>query len=128
MASFWAGLFCFLKAFVFNLHIFFSGFPELIGLDRNHSLKKRSFSTRAGWLRHEPFGKVDMESKMAGTRPIEYLRQVRSELKKVTWPSRKETTVSTIAVFIMVSFAAIFLFVADQVMALLVRLLLGLGG
>lgn len=65
---------------------------------------------------------------MAKTGPIEYLRQVRAEIKKVTWPSRKETTVSTVAVFVMVTIAAIFLFVADQVMALLVRFLLGLGG
>jgi preprotein translocase subunit SecE len=65
---------------------------------------------------------------MAKTGPVEYLRQVRSELKKVTWPSRKETTVSTVAVFVMVTIAAIFLFVADQVMATLVRFLLGIGG
>lgn len=59
--------------------------------------------------------------------PIEYVRQVRAEMKKVTWPSRKETTVSTVAVFIMVFLAAIFLFVADQVLSTLVRWILGLG-
>ncbi|NCC21965.1 MAG: preprotein translocase subunit SecE [Alphaproteobacteria bacterium] len=64
---------------------------------------------------------------MAKTGPVEYLHQVRNEMKKVTWPSRKETTVSTIAVFIMVTIAAIFLFFADQVMAFVVRLLLGIG-
>lgn len=64
---------------------------------------------------------------MAKIAPIEYIRQVRSEVQKVTWPSRKETTTSTIAVFIMVLFASVFLFLADQVMALLVRVILGLG-
>lgn len=58
--------------------------------------------------------------------PIEYARQVRLELQKVTWPSRKETTVSTIAVFVMVFIASLFLYFSDQVIAFLVRLVLGL--
>ena len=64
---------------------------------------------------------------MAKTSPIQYMRQVKSEMQKVTWPSRKETTTSTIAVFIMVTLAAIFLFLADQFMAMAVRFILGLG-
>ncbi len=64
---------------------------------------------------------------MAKISPIEYVRQVRSEMQKVTWPSRKETTTSTAAVFIMVFFAAVFLFLADQFMAFIVRIILGLG-
>lgn len=61
------------------------------------------------------------------TTPIEYYRQVRSEMKKITWPSRKETTVSVIAVFIMVTLAAVFLYFADQLIAFLVRLIMGFG-
>ncbi|MCB1556982.1 MAG: preprotein translocase subunit SecE [Alphaproteobacteria bacterium] len=64
---------------------------------------------------------------MAKPSPTEYIRQVRSEMKKVTWPSRKETTTSTVAVFIMVTIAALFLFFADQVMSFVVKLILGLG-
>ncbi len=64
---------------------------------------------------------------MPKTGPMEYIRQVRSELKKITWPTRKETTVSVIAVFIMAVLAALFLYFADQVIAFLVRLVLGLG-
>ena len=45
---------------------------------------------------------------MAKTGPLEFLKQVRNEGKKVTWPTRQETTVSTIMVFIMVFLAAIF--------------------
>ena len=59
--------------------------------------------------------------------PVEFFRQVRSEASKVSWSTRKETTQSTIAVFIMVVIASIFLFAADQVLAFIVRLLLGLG-
>lgn len=59
--------------------------------------------------------------------PIEYYRQVKSETKKVSWPTRKETTVSAIAVFVMVAISSVFLFVADQVIAFTVRLIIGLG-
>jgi preprotein translocase subunit SecE len=64
---------------------------------------------------------------MAKFSPIEYLRQVKSEARKVTWPSRQETTVSTIAVFVMVVFASIFMFAADQIMALVVHQILNFG-
>jgi len=59
--------------------------------------------------------------------PMEYIRQVKAEIQKVTWPSRKETTTSTIAVFVMVILISIFLFLADQFMAFIVRLILGIG-
>ena len=51
------------------------------------------------------------------TSPIQFINEVKAEIKKVTWPTRKETTVSTIAVFIMVTLAATFLFLADQILA-----------
>lgn len=60
--------------------------------------------------------------------PVEYFRQVKSEMKKVTWPTRQETTVSAIAVLVMVTISSIFLFLADQIMAFAVRLILGFGG
>jgi len=65
---------------------------------------------------------------MAKIAPMEFFKQVRSEAKKVAWPTRQETTSSTIAVFIMVILASLFLFAADQLMALVVKLVLGLGG
>ncbi len=60
--------------------------------------------------------------------PVVYFRQVKSEMKKVSWPTRKETTVSAIAVLVMVVISAIFLFFADQVIAFIVRLILSIGG
>ena len=65
---------------------------------------------------------------MAKFNVVEYVTQVRNEMKKVTWPSRQETTVSTITVFIMVTLAAVFLYLSDQVIAWAVRLILGFGG
>ena len=56
---------------------------------------------------------------------FEFFRQVKAEGKKTTWPTRKETTLSTIMVFVMVTIAAIFLFVTDQVVASVIRWILG---
>ena len=64
---------------------------------------------------------------MAKTGPLQFIRDARSELQKVTWPSKKELMASTIAVFVMVMIAALFLFLSDQVIAFVVSLILSLG-
>ena len=69
-----------------------------------------------------------MTGSMAKTSPGEFIRQVRQETAKVTWPTRKETAVTTVMVFIMVTICAIFFLLVDQVLSLGVRTLLGLGG
>lgn len=65
---------------------------------------------------------------MAKTNPGEFIRQVRQEVGKVTWPTRKETGITTAMVFVMVFAAAIFFFVVDQVLGFAIRTLLGWGG
>ncbi len=65
---------------------------------------------------------------MAKTTPAQFVKQVRQEAKKVTWPTRKETIASTAMVFLMVVFAAIFFFVADWVLGAVIRQILGLRG
>ncbi len=65
---------------------------------------------------------------MAKTNPAKFLRQVRQEVKKVTWPSRKETGVTTAMVFVMVALASIFLMSVDWVFAQLVQVIFGFGG
>jgi preprotein translocase subunit SecE len=55
--------------------------------------------------------------------PARFLREVRSEVAKVTWPSRKETLVTTGLVFAMVALAAVFFLVVDQAIGLGVRAL-----
>ena len=57
----------------------------------------------------------------------QFAKQVRQEALKVTWPSRKETVVSTVMVLAMVMLAAIFFFLVDQVLSVGVRLVFGLG-
>jgi preprotein translocase subunit SecE len=47
---------------------------------------------------------------------LEFLAQVRQEVSKVTWPTRQETTVSTIAVFVMLALAAVFFMIVDMIL------------
>ena len=64
---------------------------------------------------------------MAKTSPVEFFQQVRQEVSRVTWPTRKETLVTTAMVFVMVFIAAAFFFLVDQVFSAGVRLIFGLG-
>lgn len=58
--------------------------------------------------------------------PVKFLQEVRSEVAKVTWPTRRETLITTMMVFVMVAVASIFFFVADQIIRLLVTFVLGI--
>ncbi len=59
--------------------------------------------------------------------PFAFLQQVRAEASKVVWPSRRETTVSTVMVIVMAFLAAIMFLLADQVISLGIKTILGLG-
>ena len=65
---------------------------------------------------------------MSRMNPARFVREVRQETNKVTWPTGKETGITTVMVFIMVFIMAVFLFAADQLISWIVGLLLGLGG
>ena len=65
---------------------------------------------------------------MANINPFQFIQQVRSDAAKVTWPTRRETAITTLMVFVMVTLATIFFFVADQIMGWGVGLLLGTSG
>jgi len=64
---------------------------------------------------------------MAKTSPAQFIREVRQEANKVTWPTRKETGITTAMVFLMVVLAALFFFFVDTIVAKLVQLILGVG-
>ena len=65
---------------------------------------------------------------MAKINPFKFLQEVRTEAQKVTWPTRRETAITTAMVFVMVVVTAVFFLLADQVMRLVVTFLLGIGG
>jgi len=54
---------------------------------------------------------------MAKNSPVDFFRQVNQERKKVTWPTRKETTITTIMVFVMVVVASLFFLAVDTILA-----------
>ena len=61
---------------------------------------------------------------MAKLSPFKFLQEVRTEADKVTWPTRRETFITTIMVFVMVALASIFFFFSDQIIRYLVTFLL----
>ena len=62
---------------------------------------------------------------MAKTNPAQFVRQVRQEASKVTWPTRRETGIATIMVFVMVTIMALFFLLVDEVIAFAIQLILG---
>lgn len=64
---------------------------------------------------------------MAKTSPLEFMRQVQAETKKVVWPTRRETIMTAVMVLIMASLLGIFFFGVDRVFGAIVNFLLGLA-
>ena len=60
--------------------------------------------------------------------PTKFLQDVRAEARKVTWPSRRATLVTTGAVLAMAAGASVFFFIVDQGIGFGIRVLFGLGG
>jgi len=59
--------------------------------------------------------------------PAQFVREVRQEAARVTWPSRKETLITTGLVLGLSTLAAIFFLVVDQLIQLAIRLVFGIG-
>lgn len=65
---------------------------------------------------------------MASTNPIQFIQQVRSEISKVVWPTRREVFLTTVMVFIMATLTAIFFAMVDLVIRSGLNGVLGLFG
>ena len=66
-------------------------------------------------------------SSMAKISPFKFLQEVRAETDKVSWPSRRETMITTVMVFVLSAVAAIFFLLSDQVIRIAVTFVLGIG-
>ncbi len=64
---------------------------------------------------------------MAKISPIQFFRQVKQEVKKVTWPTRKEVLQSSFMVIVLVAIASAFFFFVDQLLGWAVKLIFNLG-
>lgn len=62
---------------------------------------------------------------MAKVSPVVFAKQVRQEMAKVTWPTRKETTITLVMVLILAVMAALYLLLADTIIATALKYLLG---
>ena len=62
---------------------------------------------------------------MSKTSPLDFMRQVRQEIGKVTWPTRKETMVTSIMVIILSVIAAIFFLSADGLISFIIGHIIG---
>ena len=64
---------------------------------------------------------------MAKFNPFKFLQEVRAETYKVTWPTRRETLITTAMVFVMVLVASIFFLISDQIIRMAITFVLGIG-
>jgi preprotein translocase subunit SecE len=62
---------------------------------------------------------------MARVSPFKFLQEVRAEGQKVTWPTRRETAITTLMVFIMTAVSAIFFLISDKIMWFVVTTIIG---
>ncbi|TPG17562.1 preprotein translocase subunit SecE [Sphingomonas koreensis] len=82
---------------------------------------------RAGQRTHARFHDFFEDSPVARTSPIEFIREVQAETRKVVWPSRKQTIMTGVMVMIMTSLLAVFFVSVDSVFEALVHFLLSLA-
>ena len=59
--------------------------------------------------------------------PVQFIQQVRAEVSKVVWPTRREVTTTTIMVFIMAAIMAVFFFLVDLAIRYGLQFVLGLS-
>lgn len=64
---------------------------------------------------------------MAKTSIFDFIQNVRAEGSKVTWPTRKETLITTAMVFVMVALASVFFLIVDQIIRWGLALVIGIG-
>jgi preprotein translocase subunit SecE len=65
---------------------------------------------------------------MAKTNPAQFVRQVRQEINRITWATKRETLFASMSVFVMALIASIFFFLVDLILSNIVQTLLSFGG
>ena len=65
---------------------------------------------------------------MSKTNPAQFVRQVRQEINRITWATKRETMIASFTVFVMALIASLFFFLVDLLLSNIVQLLLGFGG
>jgi preprotein translocase subunit SecE len=68
---------------------------------------------------------TDAKSPVKRIGAAEFFRLTRAEIGRITWPTRKETTMTTVMVFVMVTILSLFFFLVDQILSYGIKVLLG---
>ena len=101
-------------------------------INSNKQLSKCSlnaFATRSFYTFCDSFNQLKRVALvMAKVSPAQFVRQVRQEVSRVSWATRRETGLATITVFVMATIAAIFFLLVDMVLSNVVQFVLGFGG
>jgi preprotein translocase subunit SecE len=102
-------------------------FPQRLWFPGQHWMAAASAGNRAGTA-IETIGidTIGIDT-MARVSLFKFMQEVRQEVAKVTWPSRRETTITTIMVFVFATVAGVFFLLADQLIRMTVTMLLGIG-
>ena len=82
----------------------------------------------AGRAKYVPCVRNERRTDMAMTNPLQFIQQVRSEVAKVVWPTRREVMLTTVMVFIMATLTAIFFAIVDILIRGGLQQLLGMFG
>ena len=67
----------------------------------------------------------DIRTKTVMTNPFQFIQQVRAEVSKVVWPTRRETLLTTVMVFIMAALTATFFSLIDLIIRFCLSLIIG---
>ena len=65
---------------------------------------------------------------IAKKNPAQFVRQVRQEINRITWATKRETMIASMSVFVMALIASLFFFLVDLLLSNIVQALLSFGG
>ena len=83
---------------------------------------------RAAYVARHEVSNEESRAPMAVTNPLQFIQQVRAEVAKVVWPTRREVLLTTVMVFIMAALTAVFFALVDLAIRSGLEGLLGLFG
>ena len=89
--------------------------------------KKRKTAKNRTAQAEQPTPAVEPSAMVPKVGPVKYVGQVRQEMRKVVWPTQRETVVTTILVMVMVILMGAFFFVVDMIVSAGVQFFIGLG-
>jgi preprotein translocase subunit SecE len=96
-----------------------------VSQDRQSAIPCLEFTAWPGYVANNRNQKVPH---MAMTNPIQFIQQVRAEVSKIVWPTRREVMLTTVMVFIMAALTAIFFMLVDLLIKSGLQSILGYFG